>query len=88
MKILDLTEEEFHQFMSVVYKDCIALGIKHDKIAYFLRQLELCENILFPEIPDSIEQQETRKRKLEQELQELDAREVDAKNRVDKVLKE
>jgi hypothetical protein len=46
------------------------------------------ENILFPEIPDYIEQQETRKRKLEQELQELDARKVDAKNRVDKVLKE
>lgn len=86
MKILDLTEE-FHQFVSVA-KDRIALGMKHDKIAYFLKQLELCESILFLEILDYIEQQETRKRKLEQELQEPDTREVDAKNRVDKVLKE
>jgi hypothetical protein len=89
MKTLGLDEEEFHQFMSVVYKDCITLGVKRDKISYYIRELlELCENIPFSEIPDYIEQQKTRKRKLEQELQELEAREVDAKDRVDKALRE
>jgi hypothetical protein len=67
MKILGLDEEEFHRFESVVYKDCITLGIKHDHSLS-------SENTPFPEIPDYIEQQETRKRK-----QEQDARKVDAK---------
>jgi hypothetical protein len=89
MKTLGLDEEELHQFMSVVYKDCVTLGINHDKISYYIRELlELCENIPFSEIPNYIEQQKTRKIKLEQELQELEAREVDAKNRVDKALEE
>ncbi|MDP9288440.1 MAG: hypothetical protein M3P08_09595 [Thermoproteota archaeon] len=88
MKILGLEEEEFHQFMSDIYRDCTALGIKRDKIPYCLRQLhDLCESVPFSEIPDHIAQQVTRKRELEQQLRELEARVVDAKNRVDKALK-
>lgn len=88
IKILGLNEE-LYEFLSVTYKDCITLGIKPDKVAHNLKHLlELCENIPSSQIPGYIEQQKTRKQKLEQELQELESREVDAKNRVDKALKE
>jgi hypothetical protein len=67
----------------------MTFGIKPDNVAHNLKHLlELCENIPFSEIPVYIEQQKTRKQKLEQELQELERMEVDAKNRVDKALTE
>ncbi|MFZ0895794.1 MAG: hypothetical protein WAZ77_14960, partial [Candidatus Nitrosopolaris sp.] len=89
MKIFGLDEEEFDQFISVIYKDCITLGIKPNKVADNLKQLlELCQQIPLPEIPNYIQQQKTQKRKLEQELQELEARVLDAKNRADMALKE
>jgi len=89
MKILGLDEEEFDKFMSVIYKDCITLGIKPNKVAYTLKELlDLCQQIPLPEIPDYIEQQKTQKRKLEQELRELNEWVLHARNRVDEALKE
>jgi hypothetical protein len=53
-----------------------------------MRQLhDLCESVPFSEITDHIALQITRKRELELQLRELEARELDARNRVDKAPK-
>lgn len=89
MKDLGFDEEELHEFMTVIYKNCLTLKIKPEKVAYNLKQiLGLCEVTPLEEIPYYIEQQQDRKRKLEQDIRELEAREVAAKNRVDMALKE
>ncbi len=39
MNLLGYDEEELHEFMTVIYKNCLTLGIKPEKVAYNLKQI-------------------------------------------------
>jgi hypothetical protein len=86
---LGVHDEEFHQFVSGTYDRCKKMGLQPDKAAYLLKQLfDLSESVPLPQIPEYIQQQMSRKQKLEQEVEELEQKILDAKSRLDAALNE
>jgi hypothetical protein len=65
------------------------MDLQPDKVAYLLKQLlDLSESVPLPQISEFLEQQRGRKRKLEQEIENLELNILDAKSRLDMVLNE
>ena len=65
------------------------MDLQPDKVAYLLKQLlDLSESVPLPQISEFLEQQMGRKRKLEQEIENLELKILDAKSRLDIVLNE
>ena len=73
---------EFHHFVSGIYDRCKKMDLQPDKVAYLLKQLlDLSESVPLPKISEFLEQQMGRKRKLEQEIENLELKILDAKSR-------
>jgi hypothetical protein len=86
---LGVHDEEFHHFVSGIYDCCKKMDLQPDKVAYLLKQLlDLSESVPLPQISEFLEQQMGRKRKLEQEIENLELKILDAKSRLDMVLNE
>jgi hypothetical protein len=75
--------------MSETYDRCLEVGLRPERVVYYLKQvLDLCDSMPIEQIPDHIEQQITRKQQLEEEIQTLQARELEVKKQVDIAMKE
>jgi hypothetical protein len=86
---LGVHDEEFHHFVSGIYDRCKKMDLQPDKVAYLLKQLlDLSESVPLPQISEFLEQQLGRQRKLEQEIENLELKILDAKSRLDIVLNE
>lgn len=86
---LGVSDEEFHNFVSGTYDRCKEMGLQPDKVVYLLKQLlDLSESVPLPQISEFLEQQMSRKRKLEQQIENLELKILDAKSRLDIVLNE
>lgn len=86
---MGVNDEGLHHFVSGIYDRCKKMDLQPDKIAYLLKlMLDLSESVPLPQIPEYIEQQTSRKRKLEQEIEKLEQKLLDAKSRVDIALNE
>jgi len=84
MSGLGMHENDFQTFISETYDRCLGVGLKPERVAYYLKQvLGLCDLMPLEQIPDHIEQQITRKQQLEEEIQTLQARELESRKRVD-----
>jgi hypothetical protein len=82
-----VNDEEVHHFVSEIYGRCKKMDLQPDKVASLLKQLlDLSESVPLPQIPEYIEQQISRKQKLEQVIEELEQKILDAKSRLDIVL--
>jgi chaperonin cofactor prefoldin len=89
MSSLGMHENDFQTFMSETYDHCLEVGLKPERVAYYLKQvLDLCDSMPLEQIPDHIEQQIARKQQLEEEIQTLQARELESRKRVDIAMKE
>lgn len=89
MKLIGLNEEEFHQFITDIHKQCISEGIGPDKIVGSLKQLlGLSQDMHFSVIPYYLDDLVSRKAVLEQEVLRLEARESDIRKRVEIALQE
>jgi len=89
MGSLGMNENDFQTFMSETYDRCLEVGLKPERVAYYLKQvLDLCDSMPLEQIPDHIEQQIARKQQLEEEIQTLQARELESRKRVDIAMKE
>jgi hypothetical protein len=79
--------KEFHHFVSEIYGRCKKMDLQPDKVASLLKQLlDLSESVPLQQIPEYIERQTSRKKKFEQEIEELEQKTLDAKSRLDIVL--
>jgi len=53
---LGVNDEEFHQFVSVIYDRCKKMDLQPDKVAYLLRQLlDLSQSVPVGQIPEYID---------------------------------
>lgn len=83
MSTLGMHEKDFQTFMSETYDRSLEAGLKPEKVAYYLKQVvDLCDSMPLEQIPDHIQQQITRKHQLEEEIQSLQARELESRKRV------
>ena len=70
---LGVNDEEFHHFVTEIYDRCKKMDLQPDKVASLLKQLlDLSESVPLPQIPEYIERQTSRKKKFEQEIEELE----------------
>jgi hypothetical protein len=77
---LGVNDEEFHQFVSVIYDRCKKMDLSPDKVAYLLKQLlDLSQSVPVGQIPEYIEEQRSQVQKSKEELEKLDAEILDRK---------
>lgn len=84
LSMLGVHDEEFHHFISGIYDRCKKMDLQPDKIASLLKQLlDLSESVPLSQLPDYMEQQTSRKQKLEQEEADLELKILNAKIHLD-----
>src|SRR5215831_15289101 len=77
---LGVNDEEFHQFVSVIYNHCKQMDLQPSRSCVLLKQvLDLSESIPVAQIPAYIEHQRSRVQKSKEELEKSDAKILDRK---------
>jgi hypothetical protein len=80
LKNLGVDEDNFGNFVSQIYNQCKDIGLQPECIAYNTKQvLDLSGSMPLSEIPNYIQEKTKEKRKLEEDIEKLKTKELDAR---------
>jgi uncharacterized protein YjiS (DUF1127 family) len=80
LKDLGVDEDNFGNFVSQIYNQCKDIGLQPECIAYNTKQiLDLSGSVSLSQIPDYIQEKTKEKRKLEEDIEKLKTKELDAR---------
>lgn len=80
LKNLGVDEDNFENFVSQIYNECEDIALQPECIAYNTKQiLDLSASIPLSQIPDYIQEKTKERRKLEEDIEKLKTKELDAR---------